>query len=411
MTAQLKEKIFKNNPINYSENDKEYLDRKEKQVGHYIEMIASGKYDFCFFQEVDFFTRKLNDTQSERRRVELKNRFIGKIKDLGWEFSNTNGALNCKPMVTIYNKSTLSHSEKSGLMPDGNNKNTVFENIFTYNKGGKKIALANMHLDYDKEDESCKNALKEYLMRNTALGILTIAGSDTNHPYFNMGSCEVGCKGYATSFDFDENIQKLSIRHRESGEKSTIDRFFVGPSIEKQSIEGAIIAGYHFDENLKLHSVPTQGVVGDTFNLPCFTPAFNRSVLATDKNDDTHRVTNDDLREALTYIEPSFFHNKDVNNRRIATPGLFYNKDEGRYIIQIIHDNRYLLQDANNKLSKLSGKLFNAVSIQRAPHRALKLPVEGSIEQGGDTYRVLRLTDKQAIDIVNYAKRKPVARI
>lgn len=226
---------FANNPLDVTEGDKEYLERKRLQIDTLKEMIDRGN-DFIFLQEADWIAPPGFDKANKNK---LLSDFKGMLKQSGWEMIATPGK-DYQMMVTLYNPQKLTP-----------NPNKPYEGLFQSNKTGKfrgfqtnfnfagtnnPIALVNLHLEYDQDyRQSILNQQKAFVERN----IPCIMGGDTNNVQnFKLNSM-IGDWNAATNIEAAPTGGLTTIHGTtEQGItiQKTYDGFFVNPTKSTSAI-------------------------------------------------------------------------------------------------------------------------------------------------------------------------------
>ncbi len=178
---------YKNNPWNYTEDAKSYLERKTKQFAQVLEILKSGNHDFMFLQEVDCLTAPtfLKDEKDKSAYNLLKQNFIDNLKQMGWNLAEQHfkPAMavdkhvldpGVKPLVTLYNTKTLEPTGFKRSVLDG----AGFECEFRQIKTGKNVTLVNLHLNFDGIYSNTIPSYQKQLVKDDKFAIM---GGDTNH--------------------------------------------------------------------------------------------------------------------------------------------------------------------------------------------------------------------------------------
>lgn len=223
------QKLYKNNPWNYTEDPTLYLNRKKRQFDKIIQTIKSGNKDFMFLQEIDCLTSPTffpNQSDKDAYNI-LKNEFIKNLKQLGWNMEMSTPGKGIKPLATLYNTKTLQPTGSKQSVLDG----VAFECEFLHRESNQKVTLTNLHLAYDKD---YSQILPQYQEAQVQANKITFMGGDTNHaPNFRIQGL-INNWNNCTNLDGDDfgNISDIHIHNSDPNKiiKKCFDCFAVNPS-------------------------------------------------------------------------------------------------------------------------------------------------------------------------------------
>lgn len=224
-----------NNPMDISEEPKEYYSRKTKQIKELEAIIQAGN-DFIFLQEPDWID-KTNGNPS------LFAQYKAMLSRHGWDLMTTPTDNKYQSLVTLYNTKRL--KSDSNCPPVGHfigqqsGKYRGYQTNFIDIQTNKPIALINLHLEFGKDYRQEMLVLQKQLVSQD---IPCIMGGDTNNVQNIQLENMIGNWHAATNIRGQkkpDGTLELSTIHcqRSSGKpiQKAYDGFFVNPGLNSST--------------------------------------------------------------------------------------------------------------------------------------------------------------------------------
>lgn len=239
-------KTYSNNPLHIDETASQYEARKMLQIQRIVQNLRAHNQDFMFLQEVDFIQLDPRNRQRDpalydaKKRVrdhlyaELAKYGYGAIESLDPRVQRQPNHSQ-QPLMTLYNQRTLGFRGATGILPIQNAQNANgqtqyryrgLEVIFEHRASQQRIALSNLHLDYN---HNYVVDIDHYLTTQTHRNnMFTVAGGDTNHAQ-NSGIEQLMTDWHHASNLDSSDGTTLSVAHN-AGMTKSYDGFVMTPS-------------------------------------------------------------------------------------------------------------------------------------------------------------------------------------